>query len=113
MPEPEARTRRPKIATAERREARVPDRKGARDASQASRRANRTARQGCLAKHPAPSRRSARPSVRGRASEIWTDPDANAPRERKVLFEWVEQDDPRIEGAARRREVIREGCLTS
>ena len=52
MPEPETRTRRPKIATAERREARVPDRKGTRGASQASRRANRTARQGCLASTP-------------------------------------------------------------
>src|SRR5712692_3281452 len=39
MPEPEARTRRPKIATVERREARVPDRKGTRGASQAPRRA--------------------------------------------------------------------------
>src|SRR6266851_4625475 len=39
MTEPEARTRRPKIATVERREARVPDRKGTRGASQAPRRA--------------------------------------------------------------------------
>ena len=38
MPEPETRTRRPKITTAERREARVPDRKGTRGASQAPRR---------------------------------------------------------------------------
>ena len=52
MPEPEARTRGPKIATVERREARVPDRKGTRGASQAPRRANRTARQGCLASTP-------------------------------------------------------------
>jgi len=35
MPEPEARTRRPKIATVERREARRPDRKGRQGASQA------------------------------------------------------------------------------
>jgi hypothetical protein len=58
MPEPEARTRRPKIATAERREARVPDRKGTRGASQAPRRAARNGTPGVPRKHPAPSRRS-------------------------------------------------------
>src|SRR5712692_8470074 len=48
MPEPEARTRRPKITTVERREARVPDRKGTR--APRKRPACRVmARQGCLA----------------------------------------------------------------
>jgi hypothetical protein len=44
-------------------------------------------------------------------------PGANAPRERKMLFGWVEQDDSRIEGAARRRgcpgglfDIVRQEC---